>query len=794
MQNKTPEELEQTHEQDTLDVPNDGCENDSCEHTECDNASCEHEECNADACDHDDCDCACHHCHEHVPVRELDAQPTFTYQVKGVDCPSCAAQVQNAVRLCETVEDASFNYATVTLSVVKEVSASDYACEREVLQAVRSTGHDLDLPSEKIAELSAERPWYVEHREELCMGVSGISLLLGLAVYAFGGPAQEALARGLFSVSAIAGIIYLLPLAVASLRRRTADMNVLMCIAVIGALAMGESAEAGMVVVLYELGEWLEGLAMRRSRGSITKLMELAPDIAHVIEGDEVNDMEVVNVEEGSRIRILAGERVPLDGRIVSGASSFNEAPVTGESVPVDKSEGDEVYAGTLNTHGVVEVVTTSDADESTLARIISQVQGAQAEKAPYESFINRFAAVYTPLVVCGAGILAVCVPTILGIAVGFDHVDWGSWVYRALSLLVVACPCALVISTPVSFVSAITRAAKMGVLVKGGGNFDTASQLSAIALDKTGTLTQGHPEVVEVVAFEGWNEAQVISAAAALEQGSTHPLASAVLSRAQEAQVVITRVEDVEEVFSQGMRGTLADKTVTVGRLSFAQEQAPCGPQVSDAVNRLAHRGASALVVTLGDDVLGVIGIADALRPSATEAIRQIKSLKQVELVEMLTGDNLATGQAVAAQAGVDGVAAELKPADKAERIRALRDQGHTVAMVGDGVNDAPALASAHLGVTMGAAASDTALEVADVALLGDDLTLLPAFLRLSRRTMNVVRENIVFAILVKALVFVLVVLGVAGMGAAVFADTGVAVLVILNGMRLMLKSDTSW
>ena len=750
-----------------------------------------HDHCGCD----DHCDC---HDHEDVKTRELDGEPSFSYHVLGIDCPSCAQGTQNAVRSLPCVEDARLIYATATLEVIAEERVTLDECRREVLACVRSCGQDLELSAEERERLEAERPWFVEHREQLLMGISGAALAIGLILDLLVKKAEWAIP--LYVLAAVAGLVFIAPMAVASLRRRSADMNVLMGVAVIGGLIMGFLGDAevfrdaAIVIFLDQVGEWLEGWSMRKTSGSIRELMDLTPDMAHVIdEHGHTSDLDVEEVEEGWLIRILPGERVPLDGTIVRGSSSFNEAPVTGESMPQDKGVGENVYAGALNTSTAVDIEVTADEDCTTLARIISMVQGAQAEKAPYESFVDRFAAAYTPIVICGALVVGIIVPLLLSLIWGFTGTIWHDWVYRALSLLVVACPCALVISTPVTFVSALTRAAKNGVLVKGGAYFDIATKVTTVAFDTAGTLTTGSPEVTDVVCFNGATERDVLQIAATLEQASTHPLGRAVVDRAHELGLGLGAPSEIEEIASNGMRATVQGVEYLVGKLSFVASSARVGKPVAAAVERLGRKGATALVVCGGGSVAGVIGVADTIRPAAVEALDALLDAG-VSTTLMLTGDNPHAAAQIASEAGVSEYAAELLPDDKVTRVHVLQQGGHVVAMVGDGINDAPALAAANLGITMGAAASDTALEVADVALLSDDLGQLPGFFELALKTMNVVRENIGFAIGIKALVFVLVVLGVAGMGAAVFADTGVALLVILNGMRLMIDTPTRW
>ena len=484
----------------------------------------EHDHCHEDGCSCD-CDCDCDCAHDDEPPRELKGQPSFSYHVLGIDCPNCARNTQNAVRALSSVEDARLIYATATLDVVAEENVTVDECKRQVLACVRSCGQDLELTDDERARLEAGRPWVVEHREQLLMGLSGGALLLGLITELL--VHNQQVSTVFYVIAALAGLAFIAPMAWASLKRRTADMNVLMSIAVIGGLILGFLGDAevfrdaAIVIFLDQVGEWLEGWSMRKTSGSIKELMDLTPDVAHVVDSyGHTSDVEVAEVEEGQRIRILPGERIPLDGIILKVYASFNEAPVTGESIPQDKGVGQEVYAGTLNTRSVVDIKVTADEDCTTLARIVSMVQGAQAEKAPYESFVDRFAAAYTPVVIVGALIVGILIPLFVSLFTGFRASVWHDWVYRALSLLVVACPCALVISTPVTFVSALTRAAKNGVLVKGGAYFDLATKVHTVAFDKTGTLTTGNPSVTSVSCFSGASERDVLQIAASLEAG----------------------------------------------------------------------------------------------------------------------------------------------------------------------------------------------------------------------------------------------------------------------------------
>ncbi len=782
---------EHGHEHDRCEC---GCDHDH-DHDHC---GCDHDHDH----DHDHCDCGHeHHHHHHQFVEhELEVEPTFSYTMLDLDCPSCAAKVQDAVCSLDCVADARLTYATSTLDVVMAEGVSVLDCKKQVLDTVRSCGEDLELSKEELHLLNAERSWFAQNREKVLMFISALALVAGLVADHL--LHNEIRAIPFYVIAALAGLVYVAPMAYASLRRKSADMNVLMSIAVIGALIIGFTGDtsvfgdAAIVIFLAQVGEWLEGWSMRKTSGSVRELMDLAPSVAHVVTPEgATTDVQTGGVEVGYTIRVLPGERVPLDGVIVEGQSSFNEAPVTGESAPQDKGAGAEVFAGSLNTHTVVDVKVTAAEDNTTLARIVSQVQGAQAAKAPYESFVNRFAAVYTPVVVVGAIVLGAVIPGTLSLMHGgFYPQLWHDWLYRACSLLVVSCPCALVVSTPVSFVSALSCAAKSGVLVKGGAYFDIATRTTAIAFDKTGTLTTGVIEVSDVVSLGPGLEADVLSVAAALEEGSTHPLAKAVVQAAGERRAPRLDAMGVSEVVASGMRGVVAGEVCTVGKRAFAQENVTISPEVGQQIDGLAASGASVLVVTRAGSVFGLIALRDCLQESAAPTIAALKERSGIQVIEMLTGDNKQTAQAIARTAGITQVSAELLPEDKLGRISTLQEEGNIVAMVGDGINDAPALAQADLGVTMGAAASDTALEVADVALMANGLEQLPTFFALAHKTMAVVRENIAFAIGVKALVFVLVVLGLAGMGAAVFADTGVALIVVLNGMRLMRPSKVRW
>ena len=578
-----------------------------------------------------------------------------------------------------------------------------------------------------------------------------------------------------------------------------------MTIAAVGAIFVGEWAEGAVAMFLFSLGNTLEGYTMDRARNAIRSLMELSPRRATLIHGDQEEEVPVDDLVVGDRILIRPGERIPMDGVVLTGSSAVNQAPITGESVPVEKGTGQEVYAGTVNGQGALTVRVTHLAADTTIARIIKMVEEAQAQKAPSQRFVDRFARVYTPAVIAVAASVAI-VPPLVGWLTGTGTFAalFGEWFYRALVLLVIACPCALVISTPVTIVSAIASAARSGVLIKGGTHLEALGSLKVMAFDKTGTLTAGQTQVVDVLCLDHqaglvWTECpdcrRMLADAAAVERRSEHPLARAVVQTAEEQGLAhaLPAAEDVEALTGRGVRGRVNGHSITVGTHTFIHESDPDlveGP-LCDAVHAAQDAGQTAMVVR--DDCCGVrgyIAVADTIRPGVPEVMAALARVG-IERTVMLTGDNPATAQAVAAAAGVDDVQAELLPEQKVAAIEALLEEYGAVAMVGDGVNDAPALARATVGIAMGAAGTDTALETADVALMADDLGKLPFAVRLSRRARAIILQNIALSLGIKAVFFALALSGTATLWMAVFADVGASLIVTLNGMRLLRQQE---
>ncbi|RAU20015.1 heavy metal translocating P-type ATPase [Paramagnetospirillum kuznetsovii] len=609
-------------------------------------------------------------------------------------------------------------------------------------------------------------------------GLSGGAALLGQILgQAFQAPLPGQMAE---AVAVAVGLWMVLPKALHAVRSLRPDMNLLMSVAVFGAMAQGDWMEAATVSALFALSLALESWSAERARRAVAALMDLTPPMARVKEAD--GDEALAAPEEvpvGAVFVVLPGERIPLDGRVLVGESMVDQAPITGESVPVLKSVGMEVFAGTINADGVLEVENLKLAGETTLAKVARLVEEAQGKRSKVERWVDRFSAIYTPVVLAGAVAVAMLPPLALGL-------DWSEWIYRSLVLLVISCPCALVISTPLTVVAAMASAARAGVLVKGGEYLETASRLSAIAFDKTGTVTLGRPTVERVMALDGGDEGTILRLATALEARSTHPLGRAILDHAAAGGIAPTPAESIQSLPGKGICGILDGKTVWLGSHRYAVERGAETPAVRDAALALAESGRS--VVAVGDDtgVRGLIALSDPIRPEAATALAALRQAGIRKLI-MLTGDNTATGERVAAALGFDLVLAELLPEDKGEAMDDLARQFGTVAMVGDGVNDAPAMARSSLGIAMGAAGTDTAIETSDLALMSDDLTRLAWLIGHSRRMMKVIRQNIAFAIALKAVFMVLAILDMATLWGAIAADMGAALLVVFNGLRLL-------
>ena len=715
------------------------------------------------------------------------------FRVQGLDCAEEVAILKRELGpLVGGEESLGFDVLRGKLTV----SSSDVAPEA-IRDAVARTGMKAEPWSDAAGGQAQDRGsgrGNGRRTQDLLAAGSGLLTAAGFTTHAWiaGNPlaalgseglgiahSVPATAKALYLVAIVLAGRYVLPKAIYALRRLRPDMNLLMTVAVLGAIVLGEWFEAATVAFLFALSGALEAWSVGRARRAVEALMDLSPATARVKSScGEEHKVEAVAVATGTIFVIHPGERVPLDGTVIDGISDVDQAPITGESVPVSKRTGDEVFAGTINGGGVLEARSNRPADETTLAHIIRLVEEAQSRRSPSEQWVEKFARVYTPAVMALA--LAVAVVPPLAFAA-----SWADWCYRALVLLVIACPCALVISTPVSVVAALTAAARAGVLIKGGVFVEAPARLSAVAFDKTGTLTEGEPSVVEVVPYGEHDEAEVLERAAALEARSGHPLARAVRRHAEARGVEAPPAEGLETLPGQGIRGRFGGKTYWLGSHRYLEERGQETPEVHAQLERMSAAGRTIVVVGNDAHVCGFIAVADGVRAEARDTLAALRR-EGLHLV-MLTGDNEGTARAIGRETGVDDVRSELLPLDKVETVERLVESYGAVAMIGDGVNDAPAMGRATLGIAMGSAGSDAAIEAADVALMSDDLSKLPWLIRHSRRTLAVIHQNVAFALGVKLLVFALATGGLATLWMAIAADMGASLLVIGNGLRLL-------
>ena len=702
------------------------------------------------------------------PTCELHAESVF--RVEGMDCHEEVAILERRLGRLPGLESLSADVLAQRLRVTYDaarLSASD------LTDAVASTGMRAWLENER----PVTNPRNTSASRVAIVALSGAALAAGFGLDVLGQPLAWQLP--FYLVSIVAGGSYTLRRAMAAARARSLDINVLMLLAVCGAMAIGQWTEAAAVIFLFALAQWLETRSMERARHAIRALMELAPADALVRRDGHEQRVPVDDLRPGDLIIVKPGERIPLDGNVVVGASDVNQAPITGESVPVEKLPGHEVFAGTINGQGALEVQVTRLRRDTAMARIINLVEVAQAQRAPSQSFVERFARYYTPAVITIAAAIAVFPPLLF-------HQPFGSWFYRALVLLVISCPCALVISTPVAIVSALAGAARAGVLVKGGVHLERTAKVRAVAFDKTGTLTGGRLDVVDVIPLNGVVPREVLALAASVESRSEHPIAQAILRNAHHSGIAVRPADGFRALPGLGGEALLDDSPLLVGSHRLFEERKICTPDIDARLETLGREGRSAVLLARDTKPIGIIAVADTTRAAGRDVIARLRE-QGVERVVMLTGDNAQTARAIAEQLGVDEVHAELLPHDKVEAVKALRARFGTVAMVGDGVNDAPALAAADIGIVMGAAGADAALETADVALMADDLMKVPYLLRLGRRTLRTVQANIIFALGLKAVFLALAVAGAATLWMAVVADMGASLLVIGNGLRLL-------
>ncbi|MGG4660274.1 heavy metal translocating P-type ATPase [Pseudomonas vlassakiae] len=709
-----------------------------------------------------------------VGMRAVRFEATVSTRVNiaQMDCPTEERLITDKLSGMPGIAALHFNLLQRTLTISHEPNALEAA-----LSAIRELGFTPQSQVEAKASIEAQPPvkshWWR-------LGLSGIAAVSAEILHF-----SQAVPEWVVALISVAAVL-LCGLAIykkgwIALKNRNLNINALMSIAVTGAILIGQWPEAAMVMFLFAVAELIEAKSLDRARNAIRGLMDLAPEKATVQQADgSWIETDVANVPIDSTVRARPGERISLDGEVVRGNSTINQAPITGESLPVEKTIGDPVFAGTINQAGELEYRVTAEATHSTLARIIHAVEEAQGARAPTQRFVDQFARIYTPAVFAFSLAVAILPPLLMG-------GEWFEWIYRALVLLVVACPCALVISTPVSIVSGLASAARKGILIKGGVYLESGRMITHLALDKTGTITHGKPVQTDYMPLTDGLSKDFRTFAASLADRSDHPVSQAIATQAIEQSVSILNVDDFEALLGRGVRGAIDGHRYHLGNHRLLEELGFCSPTIEATLDHLERQGKTVVILSDETQALALFAVADTVKDTSRAAIKELHELGVKTL--MLTGDNPHTAEAIASQVGIDEAKGSLLPSDKLNAIEALINKKATVGMVGDGINDAPALARANVGFAMGAAGTDTAIETADVAIMDDDLRKIPAFIRLSRQTAAVLTQNIGLALGIKAIFLVVTLLGHATMWMAVFADMGVSLLVVLNGLRLLRK-----
>ena len=707
---------------------------------------------------------------DNMEIEEAVIERTATtFQVDGITCLDCARKFEQAVGKMPGVTKVSLNAMTRKLTVEGQ---ADFAgiCRLGMEE-------DYTIQPESAEITQTEQPVEKTDWELQRAILSGFSLAIGFGVEKFGGTTGFFLP--LYVAAVVLGGWGNFRKAGRALPRGNFNMSVLMSVAVVGAMAIGQYEEGATVAFLFAISEMLESWTMEKARRSIREMMDIAPKVARVRRGNIETDMPVEEIIVSDIMIILPGEKIAMDGTIVKGESAINQASITGESMPVEKGPGAGVYAGTLNTHGALEVEVTKRVRDATISKIIHMVEAAQGNRAPSQAFVERFAAVYTPIVMALAVGIVLVPPLVFG-------QEWTPWIYRGLALIVVACPCALVVSTPVAVVSAISVAAKNGVLIKGGIHLEEAGSLSAIAFDKTGTLTKGEPAVTDIITLNGISEDDLLKISAGLEVRSEHPLAAALVKASKARKLEVVPAENFCAIAGRGAQGTVEGKTVYIGNPRLFAELSISMERIAVHIDRLQSEGKTVMIVGTKESFLGIVAVADEVRENSAKTIAALKQAGILHTI-MLTGDNAATAAAIASKTGIDEFRSDLLPQNKVTAIQELVGKYGKVAMVGDGVNDAPALALATVGVAMGGAGTDTALETADIALMADDLRMLPFTIRLSRNAFAIIRQNIVFSLAIKLIAVLAVFPGWLTLWLAILADMGATILVTMNSMRLL-------
>lgn len=721
----------------------------------------------------------CGHDHSHeviqAPQESLKArhdEVLTSFKVMNMDCADEIRAISDALKL-EGIIKIQANLMSSTVEVIHT-----HAVDKELIRK------KIETTVVKVIASDESEPKNPNLKRILIVAASGVFLTVGLALH---WTIKNDLAEGvLFFLSIIFGGSLVFPKAWGALKRGALDMNVLMTLAVIGAIAIKEYSEAAAVVFLFSLSELLESLSVQRARRAISELLKITPQKAQRVHTDgSTSEIDVSTVAVGELIRVKAGEVIPVDGIVKKGSSSVNQAPLTGESLPVLKVEGENVFAGTINQEGTLDISVSKAFSDTKISQVIKLVEEAQSQRAVSQKFVDRFAEIYTPVVMILALLTFIIPPLMFG---GI----WSDWLYKALVLLVIACPCALVISTPVSIVSSLTALARRGVLVKGGAILEVLGKMKALAVDKTGTLTEGKLTVEEVVLFGSFTKEDTLIIAKALESHSTHPIARAIVDMASDLNIKTLAVDKFLNVSGRGVEGIIEGHTYLLGNHRFAHDVGICTPALEETLKQLEEKSLSVVVVGhkphggCQGEIMGVIALGDKVRAETKDALLNLKAMGLERLV-LLSGDNQKTVSAIAKALPIDEAYGDLLPEDKVSHIERLNQSYQIVGMIGDGINDAPAMAKSSLGIAMGFVGSDTAIETADVTLMTDDLKQVAVAIDSGRRTLKVIKFNIAFALITKLIFFVLTFMGYSHLWLAVAADTGAALLVILNSLRLL-------
>ncbi len=690
--------------------------------------------------------------------------------IPTMDCASEESDIRRALADISGIRSLNFQLSTRTLAIVATPDALENA-----IKAIREAGY-----APAVLQSGADSPLPHNSRREIQRAIAALLLATGAEVISFfmpHGGLSDMLGMAIASIAIGLAGISTYTKGIAALRRGQLNMNALMGVAVTGAFLIGQWPEAAMVMALYAIAELIEARAVDRARNAIKGLLDLTPESAEVRQADGTwRDTAAKLIAIGAIVRVKPGSRIPLDGKVIAGTSAVNQAPVTGESLPVDKSPGDLVYAGTINVTGLLEFEVTAAADNTTLARIIQVVEQAQGTRAPTQRFVDKFAAVYTPAVF----VLALAVASLTPMLLGWT---WTQAIYKALVLLVIACPCALVIATPVTIVSGLAAAARRGILIKGGAYLEAARHIKVVALDKTGTVTEGKPRLVATeVLTKAHTEEQVLVWAASLANHSDHPVALAIAAGLTQPH---NGLSDVVDMPGRGIDAKAQGQHLTLGNHRLIEERGLCSAQIEARLNAHESQGRSVTLLASDSEVLAIFAVADTIKESSRSAIIELHELKIATV--MLTGDNSTTATTIGRQAGIADVRGNLLPESKLAAIEELRTGQGTTAMCGDGINDAPALARADIGIAMGGVGTDTAMEAADIVIMNDDLRRIPETITLSKRTHTILWQNIALALGIKGVFLVLAVFGNASMWMAVFADMGASLIVVANGLRIL-------